>query len=147
HEERRRRGDHLAVAALAGREVAQRQVRGAAVEHVEPDLVGHDPGSGGGPTSVRTTWTVVEGIRNSERMSSPPQARLPDASGVATVPRWTPSGVSTHTPPGPVTQTLPCSSHSIPSTLPSRGIPLPMFSANRRPLLSEPSGATSKTLT
>ena len=41
-------------------------------------------GSGAGPTSVGTTCTVVDVIRNSERRSSPPQQRLPQTSGVAT---------------------------------------------------------------
>src|SRR5262249_59531743 len=102
-------------------------------------------GSGAGPTFVSTTCAVVEVMRKSWCMSAPPQQRLPQTSGVATTPRRSPSGVSTQTPPGPVTQTLPSSSHSMPSTLPSRGTPVPTPSAMIRRFDGQPSGPTSNT--
>ena len=54
-----------------------------------------------------------------------------------------PRGLMIQTPPGPVTQMLPRSSHFIPSGMPSSTTPLPISSKNRRWLESVPSAATS----
>src|SRR5262249_169328 len=43
-------------------------------------------GSGAGPMIVRTVCAVVEVMRKSVCRSAPPQQRLPQTSGVATVP-------------------------------------------------------------
>ena len=80
---------------------------------------------------------------NSVRQSEPPHARLPTFSGTSSTPRCSPRALMIQTPPGPVTQTLPRSSHFIPSGMPSSITPLPISSKNRRPLESVPSAATS----
>src|SRR3954452_1317878 len=83
---------------------------------------------------------------NSVRQPPPPQAMLPTFSGTSITPMCSPAGLMTHTPPGPVTQMLPRSSHFIPSGMPSSMMPLPIPPKNMRPLESDPSPATSKTL-
>jgi hypothetical protein len=72
---------------------------------------------------------------------------LPVFSGTRIVPMCSPAGEITHSPPGPVTQMLPRSSHFIPSGMPSSITPVPTPSKNMRPFESVPSAATSKTLT
>ena len=69
--------------------------------------------------------------------SGPPQARLATSSGTRTLPISSPEGAYTHTPPGPVHQTLPRELHFMPSGRPgSRSDARPL--ANTRPFMSEP---------
>src|SRR5213593_676624 len=103
-------------------------------------------GSRRGPTSVRIEYSDVVDGTNSVCQSVPPQVRLPTFSGTSTVPRCSPPAEITQTPPGPVTQTFPCSSHFIPSGMPSSITPEPTPSKNTRPFESEPSLSTSQTL-
>src|SRR5215813_2937298 len=103
-------------------------------------------GSRRGPASVRIEYRDdVDGMK-SVCQSGPPHVRLPTFSGTPIVPRCSPDGEITQTPPGPVTQTFPRSSHFIPSGIPSSITPLPTPSKNIRPLESEPSLSTSQTL-
>ena len=59
------------------------------------------------------------------------------------MPRCSPPALITQTPPGPVTQMFPCSSHFIPSGMPSSITPEPTPSKNIRPFESVPSEPTS----
>ena len=59
------------------------------------------------------------------------------------MPRCSPSALITQTPPGPVTQMFPCSSHFIPSGMPSSITPEPTPSKKMRPFESVPPEPTS----
>jgi hypothetical protein len=78
--------------------------------------------------------------------SSPPQVRFPVFSGTLITPRCSPAAEMIQIPPGPVTQMLPCSSHFIPSGMPSSITPEPTPSKNMRPFENDPSAAASYTL-
>ena len=91
--------------------------------------------------SSRSSGTACAGRRR-------PSRGCRATSGVAITPSRSPSGESTQTPPGPVTQTLPSSSHSMPSTLPAaRHAGADPLARATRPPESVPSAATSNTLT
>ena len=98
------------------------------------DQIGRAPGQGSvaPATSVGIICTVFDVVRNSVRRSAPPHTTLPQISGVSMRPMRRPSGVITHTPPGPDVHTLPRASHSMPSTLPSAITPRPISSSNSR---------------
>src|SRR5262245_5379887 len=101
-------------------------------------------GSGRGPTLVLIAYTECVAVTYRVRKSGPPQCRFEASSGTRTLPRRSPLGANTHTPPGAVTHTLPEASHFMPSGTPASRSDLSPL-AKVRPKPSEPSGLTSNT--
>ena len=97
-------------------------------------------GNGALGVVMRRLYTDVRAVNSMVRKSGPPNAQFAGISGTRMIPRCSPSGANTHTPPEPVQYTRPSASTFMPSGTPSSA---DAMLPNIRLLLSDPSAATS----
>ena len=101
---------------------------------------GYPRGNAAPGVVIRSEYTDVRAVNSIVRKSGPPNAQFAGISGTRMMPKCSPSGANTHTPPEPVQYTRPSASTFIPSGTPSSA---DAMLPNTRLLLSDPSDATS----